>query len=135
MLIKGYVRFAAGVAITGCWATTQAAPVAPAPVAPAPATAPRPSELAPVAVTARASAAVSAAVPRSAATIASHAADAMRNGCAHVEPKFLSGDERLPHATRNAARYHVRDAAGDRPTLQDDVLEPEHARRRQQQGV
>ena len=54
MVIKGYARLVAGAVITGCWVTTQAAPVAPAPAKPA-TTASEPIDLAPVAVRARAS--------------------------------------------------------------------------------
>ena len=74
---------------------------------------------------ARASAAVSAAVPRSAATIASHAADAMRNGCAHVEPKFLSGDE-LESA--RADMLSVLRESDKFESIQTDLLNPDFRR-------
>ena len=74
---------------------------------------------------ARASAAVSAAVPRSAATIASHAADAMRNGCAHVEPKFLSGDE-LESA--RADMLSVLAKSDKFESIQTDLLNPDFRR-------
>ena len=73
----------------------------------------------------RASAALSAAVPRSAAAIASHAADAMRNGRAHVEPKFLSGEE-LESARADMLSVLGQVTAGDEfESIQTDLLNPE----------
>lgn len=77
---------------------------------------------------ARASAAVSAAVPRSAAAVASQATDAMLNGCAHVEPNFLSGGE-LDAARADMLSVLGQVTAGDEfESIQTDLLNPEFRR-------
>ena len=78
--------------------------------------------------TALATAAVSAAVPRSIAAVASRAADAMRNGCAHVEPTFLSGEE-FDAARADMLSVLGQATAGDEfESIQTDLLNHEFRR-------